>query len=687
MKKKKKNIEEVLARAEKLFARGNFTLAKKEFENAQKKLKQEDIAQKIRICGKEAETLKGRELIKQARKAEKKGNFTQALKCFEAASSILSEEWIIKRIGLLRERTTAGNAHSAAKEAEAAGDFQKAADLYAAAGNSAATADLLLKRAKCLVRAENFDQAVAVFENLSLTDSSSRYDYGLALAKTGRLGECLHVWQGLDTADKRFAEQKKTVCLFLAADLYDRFAEKKGYAAIYRDARFLMNSAGSYLERHQIRSLEDLLEYAKYAWIEELWDAEKFETIAGLLETGFAPTTPALLALHAKIGFKLAINDGKHLTTMLLYWITAIYSRQITDDYSTKGDETQRVRQKLIDVARDLIKKYRNTDYGRRAATYLKIDQKIIQKLINLAGEKQDRTHRICTPLYAARFDKTADILSLIRENKTFFKETENYLATGAYYSAAGECLYLMENNEYEKAINHLTDLPKESENHEFMDYAEKRVHFEFGMYCLEKGEGRLNGFFKAAQALFDLAPVYEKKFTEKALEIDEWETLQIWEDALSYLNEKRPSEAVRQALSLVMCRRAMTLCNQGKLSMKAMKMISRKALRLHPENEMARCTLQDVTINFEVKAIYNAFNRNKLGRASRIALESEHQQVRDKYFELVADIFEDIMASEMVHNDKLIMLNDVYDWAATVDANHPVLGEMYMNLNMEDVG
>jgi predicted Zn-dependent protease len=60
MKKKKKNIEEVLARAEKLFAHGNFPLAKKEFEKAQKKLKREDIAEKIRICRKEAETLKGR---------------------------------------------------------------------------------------------------------------------------------------------------------------------------------------------------------------------------------------------------------------------------------------------------------------------------------------------------------------------------------------------------------------------------------------------------------------------------------------------------------------------------------------------------------------------------------------------------------------------------------------------------
>jgi len=684
MKKQKKNIEAELARAEKLFKRGNFPLAKKEFEKVQKKLKRKDIAEKIQICRKETETLKGKELIKRARKAEKKGNFTEALTCFEAAALIFNEEWIIKRIGLLRDRSTANNAISTAEEAEAAGDFQRAAVLYADAGNAEETAGLLLKRAKCLLRAENYAQAVAVFEKLSLTDTSSRYDYGLALAKTGRYGECLHVWERLETAEERFAEQRRTVGRFLAADLYDRFAEKRDYAAIYRDTLLLLNSTAHGLARHQIRSLEDLLEYSKYAWIEELWDADKFETIAGLLETGSSPMTPALLALHAKIGFKLALNDAKHLTTMLLFWISAVYSRQITADFAAKGGEAEKVQQKLIDAAKNLIKKYDDTAYARRSATYLKIDQKLIQKLTNLVGQKKRSTHLVCTPLYAARFNKTADILSLIRENRDFFKKTENYLETGAYYSAGGKCLYFLENHEFDEALDLLMDLPKKSEAHEFMDYAEKRVHFEFGMYCLEKGDARLNGYFKSTPALFDLVPGYEKKFTEKALGVEEWDTLQIWEDALSYINDKRPSEVVRQALSLVMSRRAIAMGNKGEMSMKAVKITSRKALQLYPENEMARCALRDTAINFEIKEIHNAFYRHKLGRASRLALKSEYQEVRDSYFEYISNIFKDIRASNLDHDEKLIMLNDVYEWASTVDTDQPVLGEIYMHLNME---
>ena len=108
-------------------------------KKAQKKLKREDIDEKIEICRREAEALKGKDLIKRGRKAEIKGNFSEALKCFEAASSICCEDWIIKRIDVLRDRSTAQNTLSAAKAAEAAGDFQKAADLYAGAGNTEET--------------------------------------------------------------------------------------------------------------------------------------------------------------------------------------------------------------------------------------------------------------------------------------------------------------------------------------------------------------------------------------------------------------------------------------------------------------------------------------------------------------------------------------------------------------------
>jgi hypothetical protein len=73
-----------------------------------------------------------------------------------------------------------------------------------------------------------------------------------------------------------------------------------------------------------------------------------------------------------------------------------------------------------------------------------------------------------------------------------------------------------------------------------------------------------------------------------------------------------------------------------------------------------------------------------KPGKASRIAQKTEHEEVRDNYFEFVSDTFENIMKSELDHHEKLIMLDDLYEWASVVDAGRPVLGEIYMHLKME---
>ncbi len=42
------------------------------------------------------------------------------------------------------------------------------------------------------------------------------------------------------------------------------------------------------------------------------------------------------------------------------------------------------------------------------------------------------------------------------------------------------------------------------------------------------------------------------------------------------------------------------------------------------------------------------------------------------------------VMKSELDHHEKLIMLNDLYEWASMVDAAHPVLSEIYMHLKMK---
>lgn len=686
MKKKRgKNIESILVRAEKFFLGGNFSLAMKEFETAQKKLNRDDIAAKIACCRKEVKSGNAKQLIKKARKAEKKGDLDTALKCFQQANAVLNEAWIAQRIENFKGQLTGRDAVSLAKAAEVAGDFRQAAKCYANAcdAHGETCEPLLLKRARCLVRAGQYAEAVDIFKTLPLTKAGGRYDYGFALAQTGCFAQCLRAWEDLEINDDRFAEQKRVVARLLGTHLVDRLKRKEDYASTYRDAFYLLKTADALLTPDQRRSVENLYEYGTFAWIEELWEAQEFETVADILKTTAGPLTPALVALNAKVWFKMAGDDGRHLHTMLLYWLPAIYSPSIAESFAGSVGEWQKVRCKLIAMAENLIKKHADTRYGRQALANLAIDKELIQTLVTLLEKQGKCVDLICTPRLAVHLGRSDEVLGLIRENEAFFDNKQQYLETGAYYSAAGTYLYRLKNNEYEKAAGLLTDLQPDLEKDEFIDYAIPMISFEYGLHCLENGDTQISRYFQSTPALFNIAPALEQKLTQKALAFEDWGLSKSFEDVLSFIYKERPSQAVRKALSLVMARRAIAISNKGKLNPKALKGIINKALKLDPENEMAREAIQGTAVHFEVQAMRTAFYRQKLGTASRIARESEYDEVRDHYFRFIEESFDHIIANDWEHGEKLMLIDDLFKWGTTVDALQPVMEQLKMHLNM----
>lgn len=684
-KKKEKNIESILARAEKFFLDDNFSLAMKEFETAQKKLKHGDIAAKIACCRKALKTDNAKQLVKKARKAEKKGDLNSALKCFQQANAVLNEAWIVRRIENFKGQLTTRDAVSLAKAAEAAGDFRQAAKCYAKAGDArgGTCEPLLLQRARCLVGAGRYAEAVDIFKTLPLTKAGGRYDYGFALAQTGCFSQCLRVWEDLEINDDRFAEQKRVVARRLGTHLVDCLKRKDDYASIYRDAFYLLKTADALLTPDQRRGVENLYAYGTSAWIEELWEAQEFEAIADILTTAAGPLTPALAELNAKVWFKMAEDDGRRLHTMLLYWLPAIYSPSISESFAGSIGEWQKVRHKLIAMAENLIKKHDDTRYGGQALTNLTIDKELIQTLVAFLENHEKDVDLICTPGLAAHLGRSDEVLCLIRANEAFFEDKQQYLEFGAYYSAAGNYLYRLKNNAYDEAAGLLTDLQPDLERDEFIDYAILLISFEYGLHRLENGDTQTSRYFQSTPALFDIAPALERKLTQKALAFESWDSLKSFEDVLFYIHNERPSKAVREALSLVMARRAVAMSNNGQLNPKALKGIVNKALKLDPENEMARGVIQDTAVHFEVKAMYTAFNRQKLGKASRIARESEYDEVRDHYFGFIEESFDQIIANDWEREEKLMMINDLYKWGTTIGALQPIMDRLEIHLNM----
>jgi hypothetical protein len=294
------------------------------------------------------------------------------------------------------------------------------------------------------------------------------------------------------------------------------------------------------------------------------------------------------------------------------------------------------------------------------------------------------RTDLILTPRLAALLDRCEEFLSLIRENASFFQDKHRYLETGAFYSAAGRYLYHLKNHDHEKAICLFTDWPQDRKKDALVDYAFKLIGFEYGCHCLENDDAsQASRFFVSTPALFDVAPALEEKLIQKALDFGQWPSLKAYEDVLSAIYLKRPTKALGKALSLVMTRRAISMFNEGKLAPKALKSIIKRALKLDPENEMARDANESSEIDQEVKAVYDAFDRMKLGKASRIAKESEYDEVRDQYFQFIEDAFDQLRGCDWEDQQKKMLIKDLYQWGTSVDANQPIMAKLEMRLNM----
>lgn len=672
MKKKPQNSDSILAKAEKFFNRGNYPLAKREFEKANRIAVQDDITEKIKICVREIEQLKAKDLVKKARKYAKKSKLREALRCFEQAYGISGEDWIRERIGQLKGELSGRDSLEAARQAEASGEYEKAAGLYGHGTQKGK--DTRFKMVHCLVRAGKYDDAVSAFKDLTLSDYSAMYDYGFALAKVGKYHQCLDSWGSIESDDSAFLKQRASVRSLLAADLYDRFEHSEDFAGIYKEGVSIADSTGD-------GGIGDLVKYCKYAWIDQLWKEEQYETIRGL----FLPFPPemevALLTLYAKTFFKLAEISREYLSDLIIFWLTTVYNPEISEKFSARQEERDNVRRALIRKAEDLLKKYADVgDKASKAALVCwNVEKKLVEDLHALVGDREVLSCLVCSPQFAVRFGKSRQTIQLIRDNRGFFTDLEHYLLTGGYYSSAGPSLFYLENRQYDKA---LASLPMsgsyDAGESEFVDYCVERVQFACGLHCLEKGEGLPGQYIETAVNLFNKASKYEKELIDKAIDSHEPDKLRLYEDVLSELHSRRPTKGINDALSLVMSRRAIMMYNMGQINPKVLNTTIRKALKLNPENEFARGLLGHVKINVEIEELNHALDRHKMGKACRIAATSKNEEVRDVFFEFMERGLKELNGYDMDSPEKAFFLRELYKWCSDVDESHPILDQIY---------
>ena len=597
------------------------------------------------------------------------------------------------------------------------------------------------RQAASLVKAAQYEQAIQcydqILEGLNAPvfqySPESAYNYGFALARQGRYFRCLKTWDRIESDQPMFLKQKETVARLLEANIY-RLLHEQEQAFRLNAAGKTKNlhnyprdlaaayEAGCHLQSHfTFKGLNLLKTYCQWRHIESLWAEEQYETIANLIfypnvnNQSSAPFSLILkkegretemLANLARISYKSAETTGHNLDQLALYWFTALYHPSVCKSFSGpdfKNDESRikaEVRLKLITMA-DAVWNHAGRNHARDSSqsydeskSFWNIEKQLITDIDALVSGRKEMAHLVCTPRFAMHQGVSDQVLELIRSAKIsagadsqempYFKNREHYLKTGSYYSAVGKSLYYLKAEAYKKALDSLPQTSqKESSQNEFENYGMLKVKYAYGLFCLETGAEPPGRYFASGPELFAIAPDYATELVQKAEDVTEPDQLTRYEEALNgiytqTLKERgEPLVQIQKALSLVMSRRAVKLFNKRMMNNKTLSITLRKALKLNPQNEFARGTLEETKADLEILEMEKALNRFKMHKACKIAVDSEYSKVTEAFFEYMAYGIKDINKSSHDTSHKLLILNETYDWCLWVDDTHPILDEI----------
>lgn len=675
----KKDPEAILARAERLFQKGNYLLAEREFEKAGEMLGLENLYEKIEVCRREIKKCNAKDLAKRAKKIARDGNPRSALACFEEAYDVLKEDWILKKIERLKNLALSLDTTREARDAEASGQYLKAASLYEQIFINDKKEDLILKQADCFIKAEEYEKAVPTLERISMKGPREWYDYGFSLARTGKYCQCLKAWEKISSQDERFVEQKALICDLLVSDLYDRFEKGKDLDKVHNEGKYLIDSG------YERAGLLDLMKQCALSWIETLWKEERYETILGLLAVySMSTMDAALLQLRAKVSFKLTEQTRGHVEDLAMFWLSAVFSGDL-GGVSREAKDNEAVRNLLVQRGEDLIKRCAksNGDAAEKILAEWTLEKTAVENLYALARERDKSGLMICTPSLAEALKKSNEIARFIRKNRGFFKNKEQYFVTGCCYSSAWESFSFLSGGEYEKAVE---ILPAHVDGDAFVDYGIGRVLFAYGLFCMENGERPPDRYAQSVANLMEAVPEYENQLVEKALDVAEMDPLRAYEEALHDLHARRPSKSLDDTLSLVMSRRALEMSFEGLINNKVLTMTLNKALAINPENEHARGLLEDAGTNQEIIELERALDRFKMNRACKIARETENDEVRKAFFLFFGNTLEELK-KEMAFSDSKRILKDIHKWCASVDNDHDILYDIQDMLEQLEKG
>ena len=263
------------------------------------------------------------DLLRRAKKAERRKKFPEALRLYREFRKRSAEPDVGARIEAVEKAVTATRKLEAYDEAKRAGDHQL---LIEAIAEAELAANLPLdrrcalgrERAVALARLRRFEESLAIFEETGLpgtASTSEQYAYGLALAGRRRFIEAISVWvRLLPRAQETFRAQFQKVLGQAVTEGWRTEPAKLGA---------LINDLSSF------DSVHPALSPLRHRLMETLWDKGDWRAVRALLPPLDREARACLIFTHAKVLYRLVEHDSGCVAPLVETWLTASFSAEM----------------------------------------------------------------------------------------------------------------------------------------------------------------------------------------------------------------------------------------------------------------------------------------------------------------------------------------------------------------------
>ena len=232
------DLQQALQKAERLFARHNYPLAKKAFEAALLLSSDEALREKIQLCDEQILIAERIETIKRGRRLEKKGKYPEALSHFEKAAAQQNEVWLTNKLVELRQKQAHAEASGFLADIEGQSDPEAKLAAYEQLLAVNPSVELAEQKAAFLITLHRFEEAVSLYANQTPSNDHARYYYGYACTRTGACLTALEQWGAIDHKSRGLMAQINCILPFLCRELEN---QGQGWATAYELFRTLPN--------------------------------------------------------------------------------------------------------------------------------------------------------------------------------------------------------------------------------------------------------------------------------------------------------------------------------------------------------------------------------------------------------------------------------------------------------------